>query len=38
MDLKERYIKEVVPALMTKFGYKSIKLFHIYVTSFWNDK
>ena len=24
MDLKERYIKEVVPALMTKFGYKSI--------------
>mgnify|MGYP003550581851 FL=1 len=24
MDLKERYTKEVVPALMTKFGYKSI--------------
>jgi len=24
MDLKERYIKEVVPALMTKFNYKSV--------------
>ena len=31
MTLKEKYTKEVVPALMSKYGYKSIKLLSIWV-------
>ena len=39
MDLKERYKKEVVPALKEKFGYKSImqvpKLEKIVINMVW---